>query len=65
MDVWKSMVSGKAIQEHMEDVYHDMIKVGSAWMGSFHLYHCITPPYMFQFSSEKGAVPEVLITSET
>ena len=29
MDVWKSMVSGKAIQEHMEDVYHNMIKVCS------------------------------------
>lgn len=27
MDVWKSMVSGKAVQEHMEDVYHDMLKV--------------------------------------
>ena len=25
--MWKSMVSGKAIKEHMEDVYHDMIKV--------------------------------------
>lgn len=29
MDVWKSMVSGKAVEEHMEDVYHDMIKVGT------------------------------------
>ena len=27
MDVFKSMVTGKAVQEHMEDVYHDMIKV--------------------------------------
>ena len=30
MDVFKSMVTGKAVQEHMEDVYHDMIKVCSA-----------------------------------
>ena len=27
MDVFKSLVTGKAVQEHMEDVYHDMIKV--------------------------------------
>ena len=29
MDVWKSMVSGKAMQEHMEDVYHNKLKVCS------------------------------------
>ena len=27
--MFKSMVTGKAVQEHMEDVYHDMIKVCS------------------------------------
>ncbi len=32
MDVWKSMISGKAVQEHTEDVYHDMLKV-------YHLAH--------------------------
>ena len=29
MDVFKSMMTGKAMQEHMEDGYHDMIKVSS------------------------------------
>ena len=46
MDVWKSMVSGKAIQEHMEDVYHDMIKVGSTLAASFHMRKRITLPCM-------------------
>lgn len=31
MEVWKSMVSGAAVMEHMEDRYHDMLKV-SCWL---------------------------------
>lgn len=27
MEVWKSIVSGAAVMEHMEDKYHDMLKV--------------------------------------
>jgi hypothetical protein len=27
MEVWKSIVSGAAVLEHMEDKYHDMLKV--------------------------------------
>jgi hypothetical protein len=26
MEVWKSMMSGAAVMEHMEDKYHDMLK---------------------------------------
>jgi hypothetical protein len=29
MEVWKSMLSGAAVMEHMEDKYHDMLKVGA------------------------------------
>ncbi len=27
MEVWKSIMSGAAVMEHMEDKYHDMLKV--------------------------------------
>ena len=30
MEVWKSIMSGAAIMEHMEDKYHDMLKVRPA-----------------------------------
>lgn len=27
MEVWKNILSGSAVMEHMEDKYHDMLKV--------------------------------------
>ena len=27
LDVWKSIMKGTAVQEHMEDVYHNVLKV--------------------------------------
>lgn len=40
MEVWKSIMSGAAVMEHMEDRYHDMLKVGaSAVLSSLSIGH--------------------------